>query len=334
MINRSDFKDNTSIMDALATVSTESLLLIKSRQLHYSSARSPIALQQEEIADLIDVGAPYYALKDVYLLSGNTVAANISPEQSMSDEQASIATSEACRHLTILGSVACAMVNPIKSKHYYLVHNITFTGTANKKWQLHQQFKLFAECISFEGNLAKIKACMVDETNELICNVDVGFQVTSEVTFNKRFAQAKKYYLLPNANPYSMKNKLLKLRLSAVGATASLGEIKEQYCGGHFPRHPALPAPILLGALLDLCAEFTQYATKDSDAKLLIEELTLKADGLGFAGDTINLAVKQEAYSNKSFKLRCSAYSHTKGTLANVTAIVQAVRPSTSSEKA
>ena len=312
-------------MEALATISPESLALIHSQcsDDYYSfNANNLGALSQEEIFELIDVHTPYYALQDVHLLKGNIVAARVAPESPIGFERSPITIAEACRHLAILGSVACAMVNPTKSKHYYLAHKGTYKLISNKGWAPSKVFTLLAECVSFEKRLASIKACLVDEENELICGIDVSYHVIAQPMFNRLFAHAYKDYLPSLTSPYARKNKLHDLQLFDTRATATLGEIQEHYCSGHFPNHPALPVAVLMGVLHDLCIQFVHHATRSKHAEIVVNECTLLADNLALAGDTVFLEAQEEARTNKYFKLRGIAKTDAGKTVGDITTLI------------
>jgi len=312
-------------MEALATISPESLALIHSQcsDDYYSfNANNLGALSQEEIFELIDVHTPYYALRDVHLLKNNIVAARVTPESPIGFERSPITMAEACRHLAILGSVACAMVNPIKSKHYYLANRGTYKLISNKEWAPGKVFTLLAECVSFDKRLAMAKACLVDEENELICGIDVSFSVIPQAMFNRFFAHGYRDYLPSIASPYARKNKLHDLQLFDTKATAALGEIQENYCSGHFPNHPALPVAVLMGVLHDLCIQFVHHATNRKQTTVVVDECTLLADSLALAGDTVFLEAQEEARTNEYFKLRAIAKTDAGKTVGDITTLI------------
>lgn len=87
-----------------------------------SSPSTP--LSYDDIIQLIDVQRPYYALFDMAQLAKAkkpTVRGYFLKESRRHEENGDpISGSELGRHSAIMGSVACALANPMKEKHYYL----------------------------------------------------------------------------------------------------------------------------------------------------------------------------------------------------------------------
>src|SRR5690606_18775847 len=310
-------------MEALATITPESLALMHFKILDPSlSQNNRGPRSREELFQLIDVHTPYYALQDVHVLKDNIVAAKVITESPLGFEQSPITMAEACRHLAILGSVACATINPNQSKHYYLAHKGTYKRVSNEKFAIGKPLTVLAECISFDKRLAKAKACLIDEENKLICGIDVSFHVIPQAMFNRLFAHTYRDCLPTLANPYTRKNTLHDLKLYDTGATASLGEVQEHYCSGHFPNHPALPVAVLMGVLHDLCIAFVHHTLQNKQAKLLVNECTLLADNLASTGEIIHLEVQQEARTNDYFRLRGIAKTNSGKTVGDITTII------------
>lgn len=299
----------------------ESLALTYSKQLHLlQSENGGRCLDRTEIFDLIDVHLPYYALRDVCLHSESIVTAKISPEHPIGKEVNPIASTEAYRHLATLGSVSCAMVNPIKSKHYYLPRKGAFKRVSHKTYSTSKELILVAECISFEKEIATIRAYILDGEDDLICGIDISFQVIPSVVFAELFANTDQPLFPATENLFTKKNQLSDIELSKNGAKASLRKVFACDSG-----HSALPIAVLLGALLDLCIHLIHHAT-NSNAHIKVREFTLLADNQAFAGETIFLQVIQENYSQQPFKLRCTAQTDTGKSVGDVTAIINVIR--------
>ncbi|MFC6101165.1 hypothetical protein [Olivibacter domesticus] len=310
-------------MEALATISPRSLALIHSQYAdHSGNENNQRFLTQKEIFELIDVHTPYYALQDVFVLKENIVAARVTSESAIGFEEWPITMAEACRHLAILGSVASAMMNPTKSKHYYLAHKGTYKRVSNKKSTPGKQLTLLAECVSFDKRLAMAKACLIDEENELICGIDVSFHVIPQGMFGRLFAHGYRDYLPTISSPYIHKNKLHDLQFYDVRATATLGEIEEYHCSGHFPNYPALPVAVLLGVLHDLCIHLVHHLTNSEQAKIMVEECTLTADNLAMVADTVSLEVEQLARTGTDFRLRGIAKTEAGKIVGDITTFI------------
>ena len=87
-----------------------------------SSPATP--LRYDDIIQLIDVQRPYYALFDMAQLGNSAVPTVrgyfLKESESHEENKDPISGSELGRHGAIMGSVACALANPVKDKHYYL----------------------------------------------------------------------------------------------------------------------------------------------------------------------------------------------------------------------
>lgn len=79
-----------------------------------------------DVLPYIDVTPPYFALQNLSLLSPSSsgypaVNDTFRREQNLPPQHTnSFCSSELARHLAILGSIAAAYSNPVKTKHYYL----------------------------------------------------------------------------------------------------------------------------------------------------------------------------------------------------------------------
>ncbi len=285
-------------------------------------------LSKDEIFCLIDVHEPYYALNDVTVSADNHFAVcRIESEQPLGKEVSPVTASEASRHMAILGSLCCAMANPVKQKHYYLANRGTYTRASNDAYWTGNELIATAECISFDKRKATVRACLLNHRYELICGIDVTYHVIHHAVFERLYINCYQQTLnFEFKNPYRIKSQLLDVQFSDLCATASLGEIRPENCLGHFPNFPAMPVAILLSALLDLTTIYIHHAKGDRTLNILVKEFTLLADNLAFSGETVTLCVNQEAYSDNKFKLRCLAKTADGKSVGDITAIIESVR--------
>lgn len=312
-------------MESLQTIQSDEMVEIQSQAITLNRTGNSIKiLSKEEIFKLIDVHEPYYALKDVIVYAGNFATASIEVEQPLGDEIFPIGAAEACRHLAILGSVCCALSNPVKQKHYYLAHRGTYKRAIEKTHYTGKKLVATATCTFFSKRMANIKACLLDEDNQLICGIENSFHVVPHAIFERLYYNFHKE--IPDfglKNPYRQKKQLFDVQFSALSASASLGKIQDDYCAGHFPHFPAMPVAILMNTLLDLAAAYIHHITGDKSLKMYVREMTLLADNLGFSGEIVVLHVKQEAYTNNRFKLRCTATSTDNKSVGDVNVIIE-----------
>lgn len=316
-------------MENLQTIRKIDLIDLQTRTIDLNQRRNQIrTLSKDEIFCLIDVHEPYYALKDVTVSANNHFAVcRIESEQPLGKEVSPVAASEASRHMAILGSLCCAMANPVKQKHYYLANRGTYTRASNDAYWTGSELIVTAECISFDKRKATVRACLLNHQYELICGIDVTYHVIHHTVFERLYING--YQQTPDfelKNPYRIKSRLLDVQFSDLHATASLGEIRPENCLGHFPSFPAMPVAILLSALLDLATIYIHHAKGDSTLNVLVKEFALLADNLAFSGETVTLYVSQEACSDNRFKLRCLAKSTNGKSVGDITAIIECIQ--------
>ncbi|WP_342089251.1 hypothetical protein [Dyadobacter sp. OTU695] len=314
-------------MESLQTIRKIDLIDLQTRAIDLNQKGNQVRiLSKDEIFNLIDVHEPYYALKDVTVSANHFAACRIESEQPLGKEVSPVAASEASRHMAILGSLCCAMVNPVKQKHYYLAYCGTYTRAVDEAYWTGNELIVTAECISFDKRKATVRACLLNHQYQLICGIDVSYHVIHHTVFERLYANG--YQQMPDfelKNPYRIKSRLLDVQLSDLCATASLGEIRRENCLGHFPSFPAMPVAILLSALLDLATIYIHHAKGDETLNMLVKEFTLLADNLAFSGETVTLCVNQEACSDNRFKLRCLAKSTDGKSVGDITAIIESV---------
>lgn len=314
-------------MESLHTIGSTELIEVRSRAIDLQKeGRSGRILSMNEIFKLIDVHEPYYALKDVTVGANDLVMAKVKIEQPLGDEVLPIGASEASRHLAILGSVCCALVNPVKQKHYYLAHRGTYKRAIEKTHFSGNELIVTAECVSFHKRTATIRACLLDQEEQLICGIDVSFHVIPHAIFERlyyNFYKEKPDFVL--TNPYQHKSSFVDVQLMDLSTSASLGEVFDKNCAGHFPNYPAMPVAILLSSMLDLATLYIHHVTGDKTLKMMVTEFSLLAENLAFSGERVMLHVNREDHMDNKFKLRCVAESTDGKSVGDVTAIIEIV---------
>ncbi|SEJ74360.1 hypothetical protein SAMN05216327_11810 [Dyadobacter sp. SG02] len=317
-------------MESLQTIRNLDLMDLSSRSIDLAQPIGQLtSLSRDEIFELIDVLPPYYALKDVAVSPGNFAVARIRTEQPLGHEVFPISTSEASRHMAILGSVCCAVANPVKQKHYYLANTGTFTrGTEDTFW-IGNELIVMAECLSFGKRGACVRACLLNHQHQLICGIDVSYHVIHHSLFER-------IYTCGNAgtpsgdfgrdNPYTTKNPLADVSISDTGASAWLREITSKNCQGHFPKFPTLPVAILVASVFDLIIMYIHHLTGDRALKVLVRESTLLAENLAFSGETVELHARLQESSGNRFKVQCVAQTTDGKNIGDVIAIIETVR--------
>ncbi len=276
------------------------------------------------ILQLIDVHPPYFALHEIRTYPDQTVSAKVQVEQPAGCETGPVSFAEASRHMAILGSVSCALANPVKSKHFYLASRGTYHRSAAAISPTSRFLAVQARCFYLEKREAGARCRLLDEHNNLIAEITVYFHVIPYPVFERLYKiHYKSAPDFSSPNPYRKKNELLDLQCSPQQASASLGIIRDQYCAGHFPHFPALPVAILMSSLLDLATAYIQFMTNTQAISISVKNVSLVADNLGFAGEYLHLFLNMVARNGNIYTLLCYAITDTNKKTGEIIAEIE-----------
>ncbi|GAQ81634.1 hypothetical protein KFL_000860060 [Klebsormidium nitens] len=193
-----------------------------------SSPSTP--LRYNDVIQLIDVQRPYYALFDMAQLSNAakpTVRGYFLKESRRHEENGDpISGSELGRHSAIMGSVACALANPVKEKHYYLAFGAKSEriqgGGQERSYELDDEqadlihaldqssrsgglFKGVAECTLFRRGMAKAVITIfhwgTSGTYEVYGRFEITYAVFTSEAFLKTVPPLPHGYAAPSAFP-------------------------------------------------------------------------------------------------------------------------------------
>lgn len=276
------------------------------------------------ILQLIDVHPPYFALHEVRVYPDQTVTARIQAEQPTGYENGPVSCTEACRHMAILGSVSCALANPVKSRHFYLAGEGSYQQINVAPVLSDKVLTIQARCTYLDKRKARAECRLLNAGNNLIAEISVCFHVVAYSVFERLYKPHYKSapdFNIPN--PYLRKNALLNIQCSPLQASASLGIIRDQYCSGHFPHFPALPVAILMNSLLDLATAYLQFVLNTKSFSICVKKLELIADNLGFAGEHLHLFLDMVARNGNIFALTCYAMTDTNKKTGEIKAEIE-----------
>lgn len=296
--------------------------------LSQKSIFAPLTINKEDFFNLVDIREPYFALKEIFVDDKNFASAHVPIEQPLGSEIMPISTGEATRHLAVLGMISCAYANPIKKKHYYLPHAITFKRIAGEH-NINKTNYLVGNsiCTFFDKRKAIAKTQLSDNKNNIICEAEIHYHIMPYSIFDKLFiphhANSPDYSI---GNPYKIKNELFDIKLSTTNLTASLGKLPQYYCSGHFPNYPAMPLAILTYNLIDLAGLFIYHSTRDYRLRFMVKEYTLSADTLAFAGDKVDLEIKHMRSFDNLFILSCKATANGSKNVADLEVTIEGVK--------
>ncbi|CAL8470893.1 g10435 [Coccomyxa elongata] len=239
---------------------------------------APIPAVEEEIVDarhllnLIGITAPYLRLSSLKV-QGSTAWAVVERESmDVLEIHAPMMHTEICRHAANVAEIACAAVNPVKKRHFYLAMKTEFdaatpmgaaagTQPSGECWsgsavEIEAVVKRFGRglanvCIQIFRRGSPSMATPV--RRQLFAEMKVNSMVVPEDTFRAKMRQAasadilsavlQKTQALARPSPY-----LNPVCLSDIAApstniqTAKLHFTDVHMAAGHFPDLPALPA--------------------------------------------------------------------------------------------
>jgi hypothetical protein len=251
---------------------------------------------ETQIKDLICVTKPYYALKNVTELYENFIQAEVTAENTTSNEAVVISIAEAGRHLAILGSCALAINNPLVEKHYYLANkawvytNDNIDSILIKGIEGERNLTAQAKVIELDLNkkLGRVETSLFTSSGELVYQLEVSYQVLKATLFQKVFG---KNFLeetnIEKVNPYTSTLPISNITYNDDVLNGGIGVIKPEYCVGHFDNYPALPIAVLCSVLVKLGEMHMFNKIGNNNQKFYVKNSLVEANSLAFAGEHV-----------------------------------------------
>ena len=253
------------------------------------------SLTQLSLQDLISVQAPYYNLINLEITGPDSVRALAPVEMPIGYEISHMANSETGRHLAILGSLACALRNPLQKKCYYLATNAIY-----KNLQFEQPLdkidygflKVESTCTKMEKRKASALNLLLSPEGKPLASIEVDYFILPAPMFEK--FNSSNYMEQPNfdlANPYNKEIPFLdyQLDLDKLEAKADLGLIHERYCAGHFNHYPALPVAMVIHQLYRGAIQLAEGLIGKGKLPYEPKIAYIGAKDLGFAGSQVSM---------------------------------------------
>lgn len=244
----------------------------------------------DDIAALICVTRPYYALQDLISTEPGQASAVVPVQASPGRQSQVIGLGEAGRHLAILGLSAAATTNPMPGRCFYLASRAVgrmypagespapgpLVGSATVQGQNRRQALAHTE--------------LRDSAGTLLARMDVQYKVMTAAVFYRLMGQPA----VPDAefpeNPYELGMPISDVSVHQNSGSAKL-HVPASMCRGHFDGYPALPvsmAGIASFSLFDRVLD----STVDPDVRWRCGAFRLKADHLAAAGQTCLVEVE------------------------------------------
>jgi hypothetical protein len=248
-----------------------------------------LSISTEEILKLIDVNIPYYALEDLVHEQDGTISAKIPIQQDLFYEPLPISSSEAGRHLAVLGSCICALHNPEKIKHYYLASSANAT---RKDFDYYRNdppyFVGTAKCIKVDNRSAQAFTTLKYPDGTIFSEIVINYQVLDQRIFER--IHCEKLQSNPEAtyNPYIAEPSVTFKPISEKQLFGVSDKIKVHECAGHFPDLPAVPISIIFRVLVRQAILLMQQRVGNPNAVFCVRECTTEAKNITFPGEEID----------------------------------------------
>lgn len=271
-----------------------------------------LPVSSEEIFKLIDVGEPYYALENLVIEPDNTVNARIPIQQDLYYEPLPISSSEAGRHLAVLGSCACALNNPSKTKHYYLAASANATRKDfNFKVDDPKYFLGYARCIKVDSRSAQAVTTLKYPDGTIFSEIVINYHVLDSRIFERIHQEKMVEHEASSYNPYITEPSVNCTPISEKQLFGVIENVRAIDCAGHFPGLPAVPISILFRVLVRLAIVLMQNRIGNSNAVFCVRECTTEAKNLAFPGEEIDVNARfiHTDEKNQHF-VKVSAYTN------------------------
>lgn len=237
-------------------------------------------MSYEAIQNIIDVSRPYYALTNEceVKVDGKSIGfvAEVNQEMPFPYEGGQMGFSETARHMAIAGSIAAALANPKKGKHYYLALNGFMRSNEMLPTAIHDEVdklipytrgkaRIFTYCNSSHKKDATSEIFLVSNGKDRnVTRLQVSYKVFPQALFSRFFPQVEgiDQSMLGPWDPTKHKNPYMDPIDMAISDTKILDSSTIIYntkipcvcpsmCFGHFDMSPCLPVAFLIGHLID-----------------------------------------------------------------------------------
>ncbi|OJT18171.1 hypothetical protein BO221_42570 [Archangium sp. Cb G35] len=220
----------------------------------------------ENLFELIGESAPYVTVYDVAVDNG-VVYSKFKPEQRRYAETTLMSCSEGFRTLAVHGVLACAVANPIKSRHYYLA-----TKADLQVFPVHATTTDFFRCVGRVDRIEQSKrftfyteavTCFTAE-GERYAVLDVEYVGLNEEEFVKaKGTDAAPAVVLAPGQPGPYVDPVRPMQIEWIkpgeALRATLEGFRREDFAGHFATRAMCPVSILGGNVCSLLRHFPGF---------------------------------------------------------------------------
>lgn len=267
----------------------------------------PQAVSYDEIAERIDVRRPYYALEEVTRATDGTVEASVAPIQALGVETGPITAADAARHMAIAGSVAAGLDNPAAGRHMYLAYDAEFRRSRQRPPEDATDLRITARHTWIDPGVVHALAILRTAEGAAVNTLSVYYLVMAHDDFFGFFADNQRPALAAPGDPYREVIGLERAEVDGGRLRASLGEIDERFCVGHFDGLPAMPVAYLMSNVLDANAQLLQQLLDLDAVQYTVREGSVRAEALAFAGERVDIEVEYQQFAGGAHWLHSRA---------------------------
>jgi 3-hydroxymyristoyl/3-hydroxydecanoyl-(acyl carrier protein) dehydratase len=284
-----------------------------------------------DVASLICVSPPYFALSDLRQAAPGEVSASISAEAGPMGQAASIGIGEVGRHLAILGLCGAAAVNPDAGRHFYLAR------TVRLQWLAPAGVESDPDASRLRGHArarftsprdAQADTKLMDLDGRVLARAQLEYLVITTSAFARLFASATDGPGIPGpparalgASPHGRALPLTAVRCDRRGVLTAELEVSADMGAGHFDGFPMLPVATTASAMGDLLGHFVRRLTGNPAARWLTRTVDIAAERFVPAGSVVTFTVRPNRRSRTTHSFHCDART-SMGTIATGTFII------------
>ena len=249
---------------------------------------------------------------NISVISDQALQAEIEVEQPLQNEIGPISSSEAGRHLAILGSCSASRINPSSGQHFYLATRAEIIRLSKKP---HADTRLVAKAKAqfIEKKKAYASTLLLNKEMTPIFQVKVFYEVIKAATFNRLMSTSSSEIHLdnisaittPEYNPYVKEVFCNEYETKDQSLTFSFA-VESDDCMGHFTDLPMLPISFLMRRLTT-GAEKLLETILNRKFTYFVESGFIVAENLAPAGSEIRCRITLLDSDQNGYYFHCEA---------------------------
>ncbi|MEM7094258.1 MAG: hypothetical protein AAF567_14745 [Actinomycetota bacterium] len=253
------------------------------------TASDATELSTDELFERIDVLPPYYALREVTVDATGLVHAIAPIQQPLGAEIPPLSAAEAGRHLAICGSVAASLANPKAGRFHYLATDAEFRRGRSPADPSITEIAIAARATMIDKRTAHASVFASTLGGKPLVSLSCYYSVVGYDMMRKMFSDHCLDFAVPAENPYAQSREPERVEIAGGKIEVDLGRVEAEACAGHFEGLPAMPVAYLMSNVAEAAGSLIRRQRADPDLRIAVQEGSVRADGLAFAGESVVL---------------------------------------------